>query len=66
MPSPRDRVSLFVPVHMRMGLSYGVAFNPEGTLIISQTALDGGAVYTNLDVVTRLWGLIGRTVVPAS
>lgn len=66
IPSPRDRTSFFVPIHMRMGLGYFAQYQPEAALIISQTALDGGAVYTNLDVVTRLWGLIGRTVVPAS
>lgn len=66
IPSPRDRTSLFIPVYMRMGLSFKVTYQPEAALIINQPPVDGGANYTNLDVVARLWGLIGRTVVPAS
>lgn len=63
IPSPRDRVALVLPVHMRENLSFRGIFQPEAALVIAQAASDGGAVLANADIRLDLNGLIKRTVV---
>lgn len=63
MPSPRDRVSLVLPIHFRENLGFKVVFQPESALAIAQTALDAGANLTNADFKVYLYGLVKRTVV---
>lgn len=63
IPSPRDRVALVLPVHMRENLSYKGIFQPEAALVINQAASDGGADLTFADVKVRSYGLIKRTVI---
>lgn len=63
VPSPRDRNSLVLPIHLREQLSYKMVFNPEAAVVISQTASDGGTALTFADVKTEFVGLIKRPVV---
>lgn len=53
-PSPRDKVALVLPVHMKEGLSYKGVYEP-------QTALDIGTSLF-MDVRTIVFGLIKRSV----
>jgi hypothetical protein len=62
-PSPRDRVSMVLPIHMRENLSYKGVWQPEAALVIAQAASDAGEDLEFLDVKTYLYGLIKRTVV---
>lgn len=62
-PSPQDRNSLVLPIHMRENLSYKMVFQPEAALAINQLASDGGANLTFADVKVELIGLIKRPVV---
>jgi len=54
VPSPRDKVALVLPVHMKEGLSYKAIYEP-------QTALDIGTSLF-MDVRTILFGLIKVSV----
>lgn len=63
MPSPRDRMALVLPVHMRENLSFRFIFQPEAALIIAQTPSDLGAVLNFADTRVDLNGLIKRTVI---
>lgn len=63
IPSPRDRVALVLPVHMRENLGFRGIFQPEAALVIAQAASDGGAVLGNADMRLDLNGLVKRTVV---
>lgn len=62
-PSPRDRIAMVLPIHMRENLGYAGNFQPEAALVISQPASDGNAALTFADLRTDLNGLIKRTVV---
>lgn len=62
-PSPRDRQSMVLPIHMREGLGYRWNLQPEVALLLTQDAQDGGAAFTFVDVKGALRGLIKRTVV---
>lgn len=57
VPSPRDAVSLVLPVHMREGLGYKGVFQPESALSISQS----GNTLCDIRVLAK--GLIKRSVV---
>jgi hypothetical protein len=61
--SPRDRIALVLPIHMKENLMYKGNFSPVVALILSQPASDGGAALTFIDVKVTLNGLIKRTVV---
>jgi len=61
--SPRDRVALVLPIHMRENLGFKCAFQPEAALIINQPASDANAALAHVDVKTYLYGLVKRTVV---
>jgi hypothetical protein len=63
VPSPRDRVALVLPVHMRENLGFRGIFQPEAALVIAQAATDLGANLTAADIRLDLNGLIKRTVV---
>lgn len=63
VPSPRDRVALVLPVHMRENLSFTFQFQPEAPTLIAQLASDGGAVLGFADLRVDLNGLLKRTVV---
>jgi len=63
VPSPRDRVALVLPVHMRENLGYKGIFQPEAAIAIAQAASDGGNALAFVDVRVELNGLIKRTVV---
>lgn len=63
VPSPRDRNALVLPIHLREGLSYKMAIQPEGPLTINQPASDGGTNLTFADMKVYLYGLIKRNVV---
>jgi hypothetical protein len=64
VPSPRDRVALVLPVHMRMNLGYKGNLQPEAPIVISQPASDGTSPnLTFADLKLYLYGLIKRTVV---
>lgn len=64
VPSPRDRVALVLPIHMRENLGYKGIFQPEAALGINQTPSDGAnANLTFADLRVDLNGLIKRTVV---
>jgi len=63
IPSPRDRVSMVLPIHLRESLGYKGLFQPEAALVINQGASDGGIAMTFVDVVTDMTGLIRRPVV---
>lgn len=63
MPSPRDRNAMVLPIHLRMGLGYNVAFSPQAPVVINQVPTDGSATnLTNADVRVDFVGLIKRTV----
>ncbi len=63
VPSPRDRVSLVLPVHEREGLGYKGIFQPEAPLKLIQAASDGATALNFADVKLYKYGLIKRTVV---
>jgi hypothetical protein len=63
VPSPRDRNSLVLPIHLREQLSYKMIFSPEAPVIITQAASDAGTALTFADVKTEFVGLIKRPVV---
>ncbi len=63
MPSPRDRVALVLPIHLRENLGFKGIFQPEAPLGIAQPASDGGAVLGFVDLRVDLNGLIKRSVV---
>lgn len=62
-PSPRDRQSMVLPIHMREGLGYRWNLQPEVALALVQQSTDNGAPFTFVDVKGALRGLIKRTVV---
>lgn len=63
VPSPRDRVSLVLPVHERENLGYKGVFQPEAPLKLIQAASDGNTALNFADVKLYKYGLIKRTVV---
>lgn len=63
VPSPRDRVSLVLPVHERENLGYKGVFQPEAPLKLIQPASDGATALNFADVKLYKYGLIKRTVV---
>ena len=63
VPSPRDRVALVLPIHMRENLGFKCVFQPENALAIAQPAVDAGAALDHVDLKVYLYGLIKRTVV---
>jgi hypothetical protein len=63
VPSPRDRVAMVLPIHMRENLGYKGIFQPEAALVINQAASDGSTALTFADLRVDLNGLIKRTVV---
>lgn len=62
VPSPRDRVSLVLPVHERENLGYKGILQPEAPILILQSS-DAGGDLTYADVKLYKYGLIKRTVV---
>ena len=63
VPSPRDRVAMVLPIHMREMQSFKGVLQPQVALVIAQPASDLGAVMTAVDVKVTLNGLVKRTVV---
>jgi hypothetical protein len=63
IPSPRDTVSMVLPIHEREGLSFQGIFQPEAALVIAQPASDGGANMTAVDMKLYKRGLIKRTII---
>jgi hypothetical protein len=63
IPSPRDRWSMVLPIHMQENLGFKMSFFPEAALVISQVASDGGTALTFMDVKVEDVGLIKRPVV---
>lgn len=63
VPSPRDRNSLVLPIHLREQLSYKMVFSPEAPIVINQAASDASTALTFADVKTEFVGLIKRPVV---
>lgn len=63
VPSPRDRVALVLPVHMRENLGFRGIFQPEAAISVNQPASDGGVTLSAADIRLDLNGLIKRTVV---
>jgi len=63
VPSPRDRIALVLPIHMKEGLAYTGIFAPQVSLVIAQPASDRGTNLSSVDVKGTLNGLIKRTVV---
>lgn len=57
-PSPRDRQSLVLPIHMKPGETYQMIFQPEAALVISQTASDASTACSQADVKVLLGGLL--------
>ena len=63
IPSPRDRVAMVLPIHMRENLGFKGILQPEAALVIAQAASDGGTAMAFVDIKCRLFGLIKRTVI---
>jgi len=63
VPSPRDRVAMVLPVHMRENLGYKGIFQPEAPPVINQAPPSGATNLTFVDLKVYLYGLIKRTVV---
>lgn len=63
IPSPRDRVALVLPVHMRENLSYQGILQPEAALVIAQPASDGQGNLDHVDIKLYDFGMVKRTVV---
>jgi hypothetical protein len=61
--SPRDRIALVLPIHMKEQLSYKGIFTPQVSLALTQPATDGGDLLTFIDMKVTMNGLIKRTVV---
>jgi hypothetical protein len=65
-PTPRDHVSLVLPVWMRDGLGYNASYQPQAALHISQpTDDDTQPPLTFIDVRFTMLGLIKKVVVGA-
>lgn len=65
-PTPRDHVSLVLPVWMRDGLGYNASYQPQAALLIDQpTDDDTDPNLTFIDVRFTLLGLIKKVVVGA-
>jgi hypothetical protein len=64
VPSPRDRVALVLPVHMRENNGYKGVLQPEAAIVINQAATDNPDLPLQFaDVKLYSYGLIKRTVV---
>jgi len=62
-PSPQNRASMVLPIHMYANIGYKCSFQPEAALAISQTASDASTALTYADVRVSLHGLIKRPVI---
>jgi hypothetical protein len=63
IPSPRDRVAMVLPIHMREGITYKGIFDIQVAFAIAQAASDGGVAMNAVDVKVTLNGLVKRIVV---
>jgi hypothetical protein len=63
VPSPRHRLAMVIPIHMRENLGYKGIFQPAAPLQIAQPASDGGDDLEFCDVKVTMNSLIKRTVV---
>lgn len=61
-PSPRERVSLAIPLHEEQGIAFNAIFSPMTALTLSQTPRDNGTTLDSLDVKVRKFGIIRRNV----
>ncbi len=61
VPSPRDRMSMVLPIWLRENIGFRFPFEPKAPLIINQLASDGGANLTFMDVKVRSYGLVKRS-----
>lgn len=62
IPSPRDRVSLVLPIHLEENQAFKGIFRPEAALAISQAPSIGATNLTSLDVKVYMFGLLKRPV----
>lgn len=62
VPSPRDRVSLAIPLHEEQGIAFNAIFSPMTALTLAQTPRDNGTTLDSLDVKVRKFGIIRRNV----
>lgn len=62
IPSPRDRVSMELPLQEEQGIAYKAVLTPVTALTISQSATDGSGTLNTVDVKVRKYGIIRRNV----
>jgi hypothetical protein len=64
VPSPRDRWSMVLPIHIEENLGYKMTIQPEATLVVNQVPSDASATnLTFVDLKVEMVGLIKRPVV---
>jgi hypothetical protein len=61
-PSPADRQSITIPVHIAEGIGFSMDIKPQIAHVIAQSASDGGNNLTRMDVEISMYGLVNRPV----
>ncbi len=61
-PSPADRQSLTIPIHIAEGIGFSMDIKPQVPYVISQAASDAGTAHSRMDVEISMYGLVNRPV----